>query len=291
MLKKRTKKSFWKPLKSLSLIAICASFMAFSLPDLNSTNPNPIQVEPCSMENNSFEVGEEIVYKLYYNWNFVWLSAGEVTFKVNDMDGQYHLSVVGRTYPSYEWFFKVDDHYDTYIDKNTLLPHTSIRDVHEGKYTLYDKVTFDQTNGIATSLRGKTVDQAVSRDYDIDNCMHDIVSIFYYCRNIEFDEYDAGQEFPIKIFMDKETWPLNVKYHGKESNKKVKGLGNFNTIKFSPEVISGEVFEEDTEMNIWVSDDKNRVPLLIESPVSVGSVKAVLKEYKGLKYDFESMLK
>ena len=36
---------------------------------------------------------------------------------------------------------------------------------------------------------------------------------------------------------------------------------------------------------VYVSDDKNRIPLLIESPVSVGSVKAVLKNYKGLKYN------
>ena len=61
----------------------------------------------------------------------------------------------------------------------------------------------------------------------------------------------------------------------------------YNTVIVSPEVISGEVFEEGTEMNIYVSDDNNRVPLLIESPVSVGSVKAVLKNYSGLKYDLK----
>jgi hypothetical protein len=44
-------------------------------------------------------------------------------------------------------------------------------------------------------------------------------------------------------------------------------------------------------MTVWVSDDQNRIPLLIESPVSVGSVKMVLQEYKGLKYDFTAKVK
>ena len=44
--------------------------------------------------------------------------------------------------------------------------------------------------------------------------------------------------------------------------------------------------KDDAKMTVWVSDDQNRIPILIESPVSVGSVKMVLKEYWGLKYDF-----
>ena len=270
------------------------SIMAFTSPTKNpiptgniisNTETIPSAIEPCFMENKTFQGGEEIVYKLYYNWNFVWLSAGEVTFKVNDMGGQYHIAVAGRTYKSYEWFFKVRDYYDTYIDKNSMLPSTSIRKVHEGKYKLYDEVTFDQENKKATSLRGKTKGEARKKEYDVKECMHDMLSVIYYSRNIDFESYSTGQEFPVKIFMDKEVWPLNVKYKGKQSRKKIKGKGKFETIKFSPQVVSGRVFKEGEEMMVYVSDDKNRIPLLIESPVSVGSVKAVLKSYKGLKYD------
>ena len=63
-------------------------------------------------------------------------------------------------------------------------------------------------------------------------------------------------------------------------------MGKYNTLKFQPQVIAGNVFDDDSKMSVWVSDDLNRIPLLIESPVSVGSVKVVLKEYKNLKYDF-----
>lgn len=270
------------------------SMMAFTAPstEINTTSnispliePKKEVVEPCFMENKTFQGGEEITYKLYYNWGIMWLSAGEVTFKVNDMGSQYHVAVAGRTYKSYEWFFKVRDYYDTYIDKNSLLPKTAIRNVREGKYKLYDKVDFDQENKKASSLRGKTRDEATKKEYDLGECMHDMLSVIYYSRNIDFESYNEGEEFPVKIFMDKEVWPLNVKYKGKQSRKKIKGKGRFNTIKFSPQVVSGRVFKEGEEMMVYVSDDKNRIPLLIESPVSVGSVKAVLKNYKGLKYE------
>ena len=266
------------------------SMMAFTNPSESAhlaserDPPNKI-VEPCFMENTAFQGGEEITYKLYYNWGMVWLAAGEVKFKVSDIGGQYHLSAIGKTYKSYEWFFKVRDYYDTYIDKKSLLPKTSIRDVSEGKYKLYDEVIFDQKNKTAKSRRGKTRSSARVKEYDVKECMHDILSIIYFTRNIDFENYSPGDEFPVKIFMDKEVWPLNVKYKGKQQKKKVKKKGKFDTIKFSPQVVSGRVFKPGEEMMVYVSDDKNRIPVLIESPVSVGSVKAVLKSYKGLKYE------
>ncbi len=280
-----------------SLLSGIFAFMAlsFTAPEPLSLDVFPTSEEDlgqhCYIDNTTFQVGEEITYKLYYHWGLIWLAAGEVVFKVGEKDGQLHLSATGRTYKSYEWFFKVRDQYDSYIDPETLLPSTSIRNVREGKYRLYDKVTFDQDQNKAVSVRGKSVDQTRRREYDIDGCMHDVLSIIYYARNLNFTHYDVGQKFPVKIFMDKEVWPLEVSYKGKEERKKIKGKGRYKTIKFSPEVIEGTVFKKGTEMNVWVSDDQNRIPLLIESPVSVGSVKAVLKGYKNLRHEMTAKVK
>lgn len=273
------------------IVCTLVAIMAFTFPQKNDSIPvvnDAPEISPCFMENNTFQAGEEITYKLYYNWNFVWLAAGEVTFRVRELGNEYHLSAHGRTYKSYEWFFKVRDKYDTYVEKETLLPTTSIRNVAEGGYRLYDEVTFFQEDGKATSLRGKTRETAKRANYDIENCMHDILSIIYYTRNLDFNSMPTEAKIPIKIFMDKEVWPLTLVYKGKEPKKKIKGKGKFKTILFSPEVIEGYVFKKGTEMKVWVSDDENKIPLLIESPVSVGSVKAVLKDYRGLKHKFKA---
>lgn len=275
---------------SLGLVILLMAFQ--SVPFERSTSSHEAKnVNSCTIENNAFSNGEEIVYKIYYNWNFVWLAAGEVTFKVEEKENQYHLSALGRTYKSYEWFYKIRDYYDTYVDKNTLLPNLSVRNINEGKYRLYDEIAFDQDKQKAVSLRGKTKESAQLTDYEIDPCMHDLLSVFYFSRNLNLESFDEGDIIPIKIFIDKEMWPLELKVRGRDTNKKIRGLGRFKTIKFGPEVIEGYYFKKGTEMNVWVSDDENKIPLLIESPVSVGSIKAVLKKHKGLRHELTSQIK
>ena len=285
-MKKKRLKWMWAVFSIPLLLGfVPSSFQAEGQTEVSRTS----SYDACTIYNSTFQHGEELTYKVYYNLNFIWVPAGEVVFRVNEVDEQFHLSVKGKTYKSYEWFFKVRDHYDTYIDKSTLLPTLSIRDVREGGYTLYDKVDFDQEGHTAFSTRGRSKDNIKERnEFQVDPCMHDILSLIYYTRNLQFDEMSEGEKVPVKIFIDKEVWPLQMTYRGPVAQKTIKGLGKFNTLEFSPEVIEGEYFKEGTTMRIWASDDENKIPLLIESPIAVGSIKAVLKSYAGLRHDLSA---
>lgn len=276
---------------TFSAAILCLSFVL--LPQNNDIKklPTTVHGDICYAKNDAFQDGEEIVYRLYYNLNFVWIPAGEVAFKVRDLGSQYHISADGRTVSSFEWFYKVSDRYDTYIDKSTLLPTSATKTLREGGYRLYDKLTFDQSARTAINLRGKTQAEAKPTELALDGCMHDLLSTLYYTRNIKFDGLQQGDRFPVRFLMDKRTYPLSVKYFGKRKSKKIKDLGTFNTIELSPQLVTGEVFKEGAEMRIWATDDANRLPLLIESPVSVGSVKAVLRSYKGLRHELSSKVK
>ncbi|OAV43287.1 hypothetical protein A3850_001705 [Lewinella sp. 4G2] len=252
----------------------------------------PMNVQDaCDTDNDTFLAGEKITYKLYYNWNFVWLSAGEVVFQVNELPEFYHITVTGTTYESYEWFYKVRDRYESYIDKETLLPAIHIKDVQEGGYLRYDRTTFDQIDHKAVSARGRTRDDLKSETIDFDGCMHDLISTMYWARNLKYEDMQVNQEIPIKIMMDRKIYPLQVKYLGARKGTDVKGVGQFNTREFSPQLIAGDVFKEGDEMKIFVTDDQNKIPVLIESPVVVGSVKAVLHKYEGLMYPVTAKVK
>ena len=241
-------------------------------------------IDFCEVENKTFESGETVVYKLYYNWNFIWLSAGEVVFRVKEYDDYYHLSATGRTYPSYEWFFKVRDYFESRVDKETLLPFYSVRDVKEGNYSRYDKIEFDQQSRRAKYYWGDhKEDQLDSGESELDGCIHDIISIFYTLRNVGLERFKDGEIFPVEVFMDKESWPLNVQVVSKEKGKRIKGYGKVETTQLIPGLIEGNIFKKGDEMNVYVSNDGNRVPLMIETPVSVGSIKAIIKTWYGLK--------
>ena len=273
----------------LVLTAFC--LMAFrgsnALPAHSAVSGADAQLAPaaqCSISNNTFLAGEELVYKIYYNWNFVWMSAGELVFRVHDLGDRYHITANGSTYKSYDWFYKVRDKYEVYLDKNTLLPVASSREVAEGKYRLIDKLTFDRANSQVISQRGKSKEALETTEYAVDPCVHDVLSIIYYTRNVDVDQLSVGTAIPIKIFIDKKTWPLRVRYLGKVADKRIHKLGKFKAILMSPDVIKGYIFKDENKLKIWASDDKNRLPLRIESPISVGSVKAILKSYNGIKY-------
>jgi hypothetical protein len=276
-----------------AFIGVTMAFMPAIVPPQYSTGfSTQTPTSTCSEAVNvPFQAGEELVYKVYYNLNFVWIPAGEATFKVQDEGTRYHFSATGVTYDSYEWFYKVRDYFDTYADKQTLLPQTSIRHIKENRYSIYDKVEFDQKNRKATYLRGQVQERAtLNGTIQLTDCMHDILSIVYYCRSLDYSSVQNGQDFPAKIMLDEEIFPLRYRFMTREE-KSIRGLGKFNTLRFSPQVVAGNVFKENAQMKIWASDDANKVPLMIESPVAVGSVKIVLKSYKGLRYDLSAQKK
>ncbi len=237
----------------------------------------------CILQNNVFEAGESITYKAYYNWKFIWIPAGEVVFSVQEEEEFYHFEVVGKTYPSYDSFFKVDDHYYSKVDKATLQPVSFRRRVEEGNYIRYDSISFDRQNNSLKEFIGKSISNTNELSFDSHECMQDLVSILYHLRNRKTADLKKGDKLPLKIFFDKEFFQPSITFEGRKE-KKIKDLGTFNVLHIRPELIAGEVFDEGTYMDVWVSDDENHIPLLLESPVSIGSVKVVLKEYKGLKY-------
>ncbi len=244
--------------------------------------------KPRTEDNHSFKAGEKLVYKMYYNWNFVWLTAGEVIFQLKDEGNLYHIEVTGRTYPSYEWFFKVNDKYQSYFDKETGLPVLYIRDVHQGNYKHYEKVIFDRKNNRAVSYIGKSATDA--KEYiteDIEN-VYDMVSVMYYLRNTDISRLKSEGKKEFRILLDNRKYDLALFYRGSKPRQPIREIGTYNTLKASAQLISGNAFKDGAEVKLTISDDLNTLPLLLESPLSVGSVKAVLKSYKNLKYNLDS---
>ncbi|MBL7828399.1 MAG: DUF3108 domain-containing protein [Saprospiraceae bacterium] len=269
---------------------VLTSFLFLSILNFQHLKPaaKPIASNAVAQTTDlSFQNGEELTYKIYYNLNFIWVPAGEVSFKVYDEGTQFHFQAKGKTYESYEWFYVVKDDYDSWVDKTTLLPNYSERSVNEGDYHIFEKISFNQSGRKTTVWRSPKRGGAETKtEHTIQDNVFDVLSTLYYLRTIDFGNQQSGYSVPFRVFMDQEEFPLKMRYMGKDARKKVHNMGRYKTLKFQPEVIAGNVFKEDSRMSVWVSDDQNRIPVLIESPVSVGSVKMVLKRYWGLKYDF-----
>ena len=238
----------------------------------------------CDLRNIAFHSGEYMKYKVGYALSLMWIKAGQVEFSVKDVELRgreaYHIVGEGGTYSFYEWLFKVDDKYETYIDKETLLPLRFVRKIEEGNYKYFNQVDFDHKNNSCTSLKGT---------YKVPDCIQDILSAVYVCRNLDFSNVNVNDTVPFNIFLDNQVYPIYVRYLGKETIRTK--LGKFRCVKFSPLLIEGTVFEAGEAMKVWVTDDKNKLPLRVESPILFGAVKVELDEYSNLRNKVEAKLK
>ena len=236
----------------------------------------------CGIRNTTFQAGESISFKVYYTLG-VYVAAGEATFKttLERMNNKpvYHIVGDGKTYNFYDNFFKVRDKYETYIDTATLQPLKFVRNVYEGGYKKYENITFNQAANTAVTSEGV---------FQVPNCVQDVLSAIYYARNIDFSKYQVNDKIPFSMFLDNETYNLYIRYLGKE-NVKTK-YGKFKAIKFKPLLIKGTMFEGGEKMTVWVSDDGNRIPVRIESSISVGSIKVDMMNYQNLKYPLSSLI-
>lgn len=237
-------------------------------------------------EKHCFEIGEQAHYEVYYNWQFVWLNAGQVTFytKQKTIDGEalFHFDSQGGTLPNYDWIYHVEDRYQSYARMESLDPIWSLRDIHEGKNTLYNKQQFNYTDStIITQLTKNNV----SKSFDtisFKTQTFDVLTAIYHCRNINFSELDLNDTIPIPIAIDNEKFSLYIRYLGEDEITSKTGK-KYQTIKFSVLLIEGTIFTGGEDMTVWVSNDANKIPIHIEAKILVGSIKAYLSEIIGQK--------
>jgi len=246
--------------------------------------PALAQNDFCNTANKCVQAGEKLNFKVYYNLSAIWVAAGEANFttKQETLNGRsvFHIIGDGATYKSYDWIFRVRDRYETYIDAQTMLPLRFIRNVDEGGYKFTNNVVFDQEQHKAYSNK---------KTFNVPRCVQDVLSAIYYARNIDYSRYKPGSKIPFSMFLDDQVYHLYIRYVGKERIKT--RYGTFNAIRITPLLIKGTIFKGGEDMVVWVSDDDNHIPLRVDSPILVGSVKVDMMGYSNLRYPLSSLIK
>jgi len=250
--------------------------------------------QSCAIENTSFKFGERVDYTIYYHLAGVWVGAGEVFFNVDSINvkGQdfYHFNSEGKTFRKYDWVYKVRDTYEAYMSVKTMKPLRFKRIVNEGGTHIREDYIFNYTSKLAYTLRQMDNDEPFIKDtVHLDDCSYDVMSMIYVARNLDYSNLKKGDKIPIKIFLDNESHESYIEYLGKE-NLKIKNVGEFRCIVFSPLLIEGTIFNSGDGMTVYVTDDQNRVPLLIETPILVGSIRARVSKMRGLRFPLTSKI-
>lgn len=226
------------------------------------------------LKNDAFKRGELLTFRLHYGVINAGVASLAITDEARDLGGRktFHVVGLGKSQGAFDWFFKVRDRYETYIDEKAIVPWLFIRRIQEGSYSCSQDYVFNHYT--------EKVNVGENQIYDSGPNMQDMLSAFYNARTMDLSGAKVGDVYCINAFVDKEIFPIKIKFIARETI--TTDLGTFKCLLFRPIIQKGRVFKNEEDLNIWISDDKNHIPIMGQAEVLVGSIKAELTSYSGL---------
>ena len=260
----------------MSLLAGCLfiMFTGFQSSPPTGSLPSDSTVKYPKVENNAFKPGEKLKFRVHYGI----IDAGTAQLEVKKPDRKIkgreliHVVGTGRSKGAFDWFFKVRDKYESYLDEEGVFPWLFLRDIKEGGYNKTQNYKFYQNKQIVENKKGKT--------FEVPMGVQDMLSAFYFARTMDFSDLQSGDTVSVMSFVDDELYPLRIKYVGKEVVN-IKS-GKYRCMKFNTIVQEGRVFKANEDLAVYISDDENKIPILGEVKILVGSIKVELTAYEGL---------
>lgn len=231
-----------------------------------------------SAQFDNINAGETISFRIHYGF----ITAGNATLSTTKTSykGQpaFYVRGVGKTSGAAKAFFKVEDVYESYISEKKE-PLFYVRNVSEGSYTQHLQSTFNTNNNTLVLVDKKHTDRP-AKTVKVPNDVQDILSCFYYLRSV--DNLKVGSVLKMSVWIDDELFPFQLKVVGTE--KISTKFGKVNCLKIIPSVVSGRVFKDKEGVTMWVTNDQNKVPVLIKAELAVGSLKASIDSFTNVKY-------
>ena len=234
----------------------------------------PINKNSYSQDLNGFAPGEEIEFLI----RFGPIVGGKAiaTLESSQLNNQevYHAKMIARSAGLADLLYRVEDIYESYFSPETGLPYLAIRNISEGDYRFYNETEFNHTENYVLSKKSGKI--------EVPEGILDMVTALYKIRRLDYSNYEDGDIIEITTYFDDEIFPFDIRYKGIETIKT--SVGKVECIKFVPFVEPGRIFESEDDMTIWVSNDKNLLPIRVKFDLIVGSIKCDLVNYANLKY-------
>ena len=241
------------------------------------------------MEESVFQDGEVVSMSVMFKWGAINTEVAQASLTLEQETDCYHATLAARTAPFFDVFYKIRENFQSRFALEDFRPMEAIRDTYESGYTATNHFIYDWEAGFIraeVSYRGGAPEY---KEIPLKNFAFDMVTIVYYLRNLDWGQARAGQICQVPFAIDDAVFNVNVTCKGKE-NLKVRRMGWFRAMHLSCSVVAGVLFEGDQELQVWLSDDDNHLPLAVMVPLKMGTVWAWLKGTEGLKYDLMSKL-
>lgn len=237
-------------------------------------NGEPVKTAPPLSAPLPFKAGEKLTYEI--SWSDI-VQAGTAVMEVREEklpDGgmAYRFISTAVSTGLVSKFYKVSDLVESLVEGADLCPLVFRLDQHHGKREKKRLMTFDHEEGtVSVETNGKAETYTVPPD------VQDSLSSLYYVRTKQ--DFTIGKPIIVEVHEDGKTWAVEVQTLGREKLKTA--FGELDTIKIKTYPKFEGVFQHQGEIYIWLTDDARKIPVLMKSQISIGSILATLIEMKG----------
>ncbi len=221
-----------------------------------------------------FQVGEELVYKLY--WGVIYVGETRVSSRWVEEDGRPLVAIRIRTRSNafLDRIYRVDDELESVIDPETFLPLRFSKVLSEGRYKTDETTTFDHARGTARWVHRTKNEQ---KEFAIEPDSRDLISFMYFMRQREFQ---TGEQAQYRVMADEKLYDVFLRV-GPVDTMKMEKYGRVRSVRIVPEAAFQGLFVRKGKITMWVSRDERRIATRVQATVPVADVHINLHEVLG----------
>lgn len=244
-----------------------------------------------------FQDGEELNYDIHYKYGLVMVKAGSARYAVNTItfnnQPSYRTTLNFKTSSFFDKIYKIRDTLTSYVNDPKLVPLYHYRVLNEGDTHFTEKLfvrKHSSTYSEVRVIREKNKEVKLDTILNANNLGYDILNVFVFARTLDYPKLETGRSFRITTFVGKRKSNIIVRYAGQAV------IDKGNNVKYRAQKLNVDIADEvfnasKNSMEIWISDDKNRIPIKIKAKLKIGSAEADLASYKNLKNPFDAEVK
>lgn len=237
----------------------------------------------CVPDTYCFNSEEKLNFEVYYNWGLIWIEAGDVEFCVSDTiiekSDCYHFKCTAKSFKKFDWLYKVRDTIEAYSQKSSLTPIFYRSHFAERNSSSISCYNFSiQNNDVQITQKENSLRQDTSI-YNLPDCTFDALTLTYALRSTDLSDLHINDTIKQNLIFNGKLAELPIVFHGnqmiKDRNEK-----NQECLLFSVVISEESTFLRNEKIFVYVSNDKNRFPILVEAKILVGSIKIYLSYFE-----------
>lgn len=213
-----------------------------------------------------YGVGERLEYDVRFGKVRVGSGSMEVV-DVQDIRGRdaWHtvFTVKGGTF-----FYRVNDSYESWIDRRTGNSLRFRQDLNEGRRDIERRFEIYPEQSVYTEGGDDSTRASVRNPLDDG-------SFIYFLRTIPLV---VGETYTFDRYFRPDRNPVTIRVLRRERVRVP--AGEFEAVVIQPAIKTTGIFSENGRAELWLSDDENRIMLQMKSALSFGSLNLYLKSYR-----------